>query len=79
MAQASIKHEYEPHLHTERYEEVWSEPKQHISGWFLGFNTEYRKILLDYKEREVFYCKRCGENGEHENHDLIIKADRMGV
>ena len=56
MANVINCHEYKD-SYVERYDEVY-ETRQYISGFIFGFSTEYRKDLVDFKERIVKTEKR---------------------
>lgn len=75
MAQVSNKHAFKPIVITERYDEAYSELRPYISGWFLGFNTEYKRELIDYKTREIHCCGICGK--DEKEHQDIIYPDRI--
>lgn len=72
----TLHHTFQPALTIEPIDPVY-ELKPFVSGWFLWFSTEYKKVLVSDKgSRDVWYCAVCGEDFEHESHsEVVIKAN----
>ena len=81
MAQIITRHEPHELIEVEMYDKVY-ETRPYISGgMFFGFgsvNTEYKKDLVSYKEREIKTGRcACGLPLEDKIHDLIVYADKF--
>jgi hypothetical protein len=65
----------------EKYDEVYEERPYISGGFFFGFgsiNTEYRKVLISYKERPVIGICKCGLDEKDPIHakKIICRADK---
>ena len=79
MAYTSTNHQFRPAVRVEPINPKYETRKYITGGFFLFFGsvqTEYKNEMVScdgYKE--IWYCAKCGENEEHKNHNLLVKAD----
>lgn len=69
----NLKHQFIKDIKLEPVKPVY-ELKPFISGWFLGFKTEYKNVLVSHDGmQEVITCSICGLDEKDNIHDIDLR------